>query len=69
MESISAEHQMIFDHIKEHMDLWRDLITSASDLSITRLSGLSNACYRVKLIDTFKPEFKEPRTLLYRRFE
>ena len=38
-------------------------------MEIKRLSGLSNACFRVKIKDQVATNVKEPRTLLYRRFE
>jgi len=44
-------------------------------LTLTRLSGLSNACYRVKIVPESDHELKsfletiEPKTLLYRVFE
>lgn len=38
------------------------------DLTYRRLSGLSNACFRVQIKDGLHPDI-EQRTILYRRFE
>lgn len=60
--------EVVLDRIKEHMPAWRSV--SLSDVTIKRLSGLSNACYKVQLLDTIKIDDTEvPRKLLYRKFE
>jgi hypothetical protein len=42
-------------------------LESADQLNFTRLSGLSNACYKVSAKD---PSLKlEPKAVLYRKFE
>jgi hypothetical protein len=53
----------------EHISSWKTHLNDQEDLEIKRLSGLSNACFRVQIKDTVAEEIKEPRTLLYRRFE
>ena len=69
MESASSEKDVIFEHLMMHIEEWKPIIKSADDLIIRRLSGLSNACYKV----TIKPEIDSTQTvikaLLYRRFE
>ena len=63
------ENITIVNHILEHIAEWKDVVSSPADVTITRLSGLSNACYRVE----FKPHLVKPgmtlTKLLYRRFE
>lgn len=66
---------MILKNIQEHIPSWKTII-SHEHLHLTRMSGLSNACYRVKISpnpdsDDFKQDFEnlEPQSLLYRVFE
>ena len=62
------ENTVILSRIHEHVPSWK-AIQSPSDLEIKRLSGLSNACFRVHIPAGKFEDIKEPRTLLYRRFE
>ena len=62
------ENTVILSRIHEHVPSW-NAIQSPSDLEIKRLSGLSNACFRVHIPAGKFEDIKEPRTLLYRRFE
>ncbi|CDW90830.1 choline ethanolamine kinase [Stylonychia lemnae] len=66
---------LILKNIQEHIPSWRNIITHEM-VHLTRLSGLSNACYRVKISpevddDNFQVEMQglEPQSLLYRVFE
>ena len=61
------ELNTILERIKEHIEPWKSLL-STDYLEVQRMSGLSNACFRVHLKDGVFPDLKEPRTLLYRRF-
>ena len=53
--------EAILSHIKEHVPSWQHLTVEKVDF--TRLSGLSNACYKVQPIKS------ELQPLLYRKFE
>ena len=68
MESTKVERgekpEVILAHIKEHVPSWAP-IESIDQLDIKKMSGLSNACYRVHI----KDGGIEPATLLYRKFE
>ena len=68
MESTKVERgekpDVILAHIKEQVPSWAP-ITSVDQLEIKKMSGLSNACYRVHI----KDGGIEPTTLLYRKFE
>ena len=48
------------------MPSWSQADVTLEQVSIRKLSGLSNACYRVELRES---EGVEPRVLLYRKFE
>ena len=54
---------IILENIIKHLDSWKH--TTLDQVNITRLAGLSNACYRVKHQDK---ELKL-HTVLYRKFE
>jgi hypothetical protein len=62
-ESPSGERpQVIFDRIKEHIPEWGRLLTELDQLDIKRLSGLSNACYKVALKESVAlPDPEMPR--------
>ena len=60
------EQKTLLARIQEHVGTWQGL--TSDNLTILRLSGLSNACYRVKIKDGCNNEVQEPKTLLYRRF-
>eukprot|EP00347_Sterkiella_histriomuscorum_P014696 403359899 len=74
----SSNHDLkmkILKNIQEHIPTWRNIITQ-EHIHLTRLSGLSNACYKVKVSpnvddDDFHFDFAnlEPQSLLYRIFE
>ena len=64
----SEDFQIIFERIITHIPEWKQSVRSAEELSIRRLSGLSNACFRVTFKDGVNKTV-EPKVLLYRRFE
>ena len=55
---------VILKHIKEHIESWKDV--TLDQISIAKLSGLSNSCYRVH---AESDSAVQPMTLLYRKFE
>jgi hypothetical protein len=57
------EHSQIIKRIKENFGPWSNV--PEDKLSITRLSGMSNACYKVSKLDSDI----EPKDLLFRKFE
>lgn len=58
----------ILTTIKKHVETWNaDPGLLPEDLTITRLSGLSNACYKVAL--SSKHSQLQPSMLLFRNFE
>lgn len=60
--------EVVLARVKEHMPAWGQV--TLLDVSITRLSGLSNACYKVKLAaDVQIADSDTPRKVLYRKFE
>jgi len=63
------QNLVIFNRLTQHVPEWKQALKSQDDLVIKRLSGLSNACFRVKIKDDVAKNINEPRTLLYRRFE
>ena len=52
----------MIEAIKQHVDSWSDVTIAGVDIS--KLSGLSNHCYRVIL----KNELAEPNAVLFRIF-
>jgi hypothetical protein len=80
MESTIEEDQLVnkvLSDIKAHVEPWRKDCLQPKHIGLTRLSGLSNACYRVKINpDSEADEGQrnlldaiEPKMLLYRVFE
>ena len=67
-EQKTEDYQLIFDRITQHIPQWKETLVSVDELTIRRLSGLSNACFRVQIKEGIKKTL-EPKTLLYRRFE
>ena len=62
--------QVMFERTRRHVPLWAEKVTSIDQLSFTRMSGLSNACYRVQVVDkAVLKEVGEIDKLLYRKFE
>lgn len=66
----------IFERVGLHLPEWKECLETSDDLAIKRLSGLSNACFRVEFTKAFLNKLKEsgkqaPETkvVLYRRFE
>ena len=58
---------MIVARVREHVGAWAEV--ESAQVRIKRLSGLSNACYRVKLQDDVQlPDAETPRVFLYRKF-
>ena len=55
--------EVILERCQKHIESWKSL--RADQIKITRLSGMSNAVYKVSLIDG---RAIEPDTLLYRKF-
>ena len=39
----------VLGHIQEHIAEWKNDLLTYLNVSLTRLSGLSNACYRVRI--------------------
>ena len=67
-EQKTEDYQLIFDRITKHIPHWKETLASVDELSIIRLKGNSNSCFRVEIKDGVKKTL-EPKTLLYRRFE
>ena len=67
----SEDFKLIFERIVNHIPSWKQSLRSVEDLYIKRLSGLSNACFRVTIKDEIIKNTisVEPKTLLYRWFE
>ena len=68
MESSTTDlSKEILADIQAHVESWK-AISDPSQISVTRMSGLSNACYRVRIE---KEDLKtlDPNILLYRKFE
>ena len=55
---------IILKHIKAHVESWEAV--TLDQISVAKLSGLSNSCYRVHVE---APSAVQPTTLLYRKFE
>ena len=60
--------EIILKRIQEQFVAWREAVT-IDMVDIKRLSGLSNACYRVSAKDSVRLPDETPRVLLYRKFE
>lgn len=61
---------LILKRICEHVPSWASLNPSLDQVEIKRLSGLSNACYRVALKNEKETNHPcEPSVVLYRKFE
>ena len=60
--------ELILTRVRDHIPSWS--LAQMHDISIKRLSGLNNACYRVALNSDFPiGEAGAPRTVLYRKFQ
>jgi hypothetical protein len=59
------ERQIIYDRILLHIPDWASVLSSPNDITIQRLSGLSNAVFKVDL----NVAGQQKKTVLYRRFE
>lgn len=60
--------EVVLARVKEHMPAWGHV--SLDEVTISRLSGLSNACYKVSVgpeVTIADPD--TPRKVLYRKFE
>jgi hypothetical protein len=66
IRKVPAEFMTIMTHIKQHFDSWVDV--DHDDVEILRLSGLSNACYRVRIKTKDLRAKVQPKDLLYREF-
>lgn len=64
----NEEFRQIFVNVTQSVSEWKELNLSQEDFTFTRLSGNSNACYRVKLRDDVANCLVEPRTVLYRKY-
>jgi len=65
----NEEYLKIFSHLIEHIPAWKLLIKTQDDLEIKRLTGNSNACFKVELKAHIISVGKTPRALLYRRYQ
>ena len=66
---IGESNEVIYQRVLEHIPEWARAVTSMDQIVIRRLSGLSNACYRVALRHGIVLEDRDvPRDLLYRKF-
>lgn len=55
-------------HIQEHLPAWRPI--TLAQLQIRKMSGLSNACYRVAVDQPHElADADTPKVVLYRKFE
>ena len=63
--------EVIIARVCEHVEGWAEAVTAPEQVEISKLSGLSNACYKVSLKSevSLPPNCQTPRTLLYRKFE
>jgi len=67
--STSGEsEQVMFQRVIQHVEGWSTLFSSADELQFTRMSGMSNACYKVEPKNVTGGEVW-PRAVLYRKFE
>ena len=67
---LASEQELIILNIKQHFPAWAAAVQSAQQVQIRKLSGMSNACYKVELAKDIPLTDKAvPRTLLYRKFE
>lgn len=51
------------------MSEWAQYLKSADDITIKRLNGNSNACFKVSIEEGLAPQIITNRSLLYRRYE
>jgi len=58
--------ELILQRICEQVSTWQQLNLTLDQVEIKRLSGLSNACYRVALKNN---KICDPSVVLYRKFE
>ena len=61
--------EVILLNIKANVSAWETADIQLDDITISRLNGLSNACYRVALKDRVDLQQDTHRVLLYRKFE
>ena len=40
---------IIFENIIKHVSEWKECLSGPNDLEITKLNGMSNACYKVQI--------------------
>lgn len=62
--------EVVLANIKEHISAWAESIQSLDQVDIKKMSGLSNACYKVALkadVQLSSPD--APKAVLYRKFE
>ena len=57
--------EVILARCQEHIEGWKDL--RLDQINIRRLAGMSNACYKVSIIDA-NCKVIEPDAVLYRKF-
>ena len=70
MLSAGEAPEVILANIKKHVRAWDQGVQTLNDIKISRLNGLSNACYRVELQDWVSlSDTAEKRVFLYRKFE
>ena len=62
--------EVILARIQERVPAWATAVTSLEQTDIRKLSGLSNACYKVAVKEEVQLDDTEaPRVVLYRKFE
>ena len=67
--TMGEDVEVIYERIKKHVPEWSRVLTSIDQVAIRRLSGLSNACYRVALRqEVILEDCNAPRDLCYRKF-
>lgn len=63
------KHELIIARVYEHVPGWAQAVQEPEQVEISKLNGLSNACYKVSLKSDVETAPNCPRTLLYRKFE
>jgi hypothetical protein len=65
--SNESPEQQVMVNIQNTLKTWAQVVLS--DVTITRMSGLSNYCVKVQITDRELKQYVEPNVILYRRFE
>ena len=65
----AEQPELVLARIKEHVPQWASCVQGLEQVEIKKMSGLSNACYRVALKDAVQLEDSlAARTYVYRKF-